>query len=216
MKHLTDRDITNYFFGILPVEKSIKAGIHLDECFECFTKAEKLHSGIAVIGSKIDSLITLPGMIEAFRFNTENFVEQAEKDSLISLIQNHLNNAEDLLRSKLEEMLRYLRDPAFQLTPFISIMDQIVKQKSEVLVHNDNLILPIKELTIKGKRKGIIECRIETHEKELPIIFNPSAEKGIEILDLKNVAGTNVFSFAIPLNDSDKHFLLHKSKKMLK
>lgn len=220
MKHLSNKDITNYFFGNLPNEKSIKMGIHLDECFDCFSKAEQINAKTAEFEKRIDALISLPETIEAAQIKNKDTIIDVDKNSLIAVIQENIYEAGDSLKNKLEEILNNLRDPAFQLTPFGSLLNEdkfniglgnqptsLFKSKEKAIT-----IMPGKILRIKRVNKNHFECKFETNADDLPTIFYHSNNDGVEIVNFKKISGTNCFSAVIPQTFLEKHYLLHKIK----
>jgi hypothetical protein len=221
-EHLSSRQIKDYLLDNLSTEQQIDAGIHIDKCRQCYLKAMSINEKIKFIEEQIDDLGDLPLLIEKVEKSKRVHLEQTDKNSLAIIIKKMLNRVDEIMRERLEALLTKLKDPAFELTPFKSLIDElgietgalITKERSIRAKEKTITLVPGKELSVRKKAKDKIECRIESHAKDLPTIFYPSVENGFEIVDFKKLAGKNYFSAVIPQDVSDKHFLLHKTKNV--
>ncbi|MFH1198531.1 MAG: hypothetical protein V1720_22715 [bacterium] len=220
MKHLTDVEIENYFLNMLSTEKAIKAGIHINECEECFYRAEEYHNAFAALDADLDRLADLPKIIEKHERAKQKHLQHTDKDSIKSIIEKLLNKSGDMLNSKLDEILAKLNDPAYQLTPFSYLLKElqeplqpnkpptVVKPKKEII----STLLPGKDFKIQKVDKNKIEFRIHTRANDLPTIFAHSPRKGIDVVNFAKVEGTNFYTALIPEKVVDKHYMVHRVK----
>jgi hypothetical protein len=219
-RHLSSKKIKDYLLANLSTEEQINAGIHIDECRECFLKARSINENVIMLDEEMDSLGQLPRLIEKLESAKKEHLEQIDKNSLVTVIKKLLNRTDEIMRGKLEELLIKLRDPSFQMTPFSSLVHEL-NLETELLNKKESTIprkekttslFHSKELSIRKKAKNKIEFRVETSANNLPTIFSRTLGEKIEIVPFDKIEGTNYYSALIPEKIVDKHYLVHKTK----
>jgi hypothetical protein len=221
MEHLTQQDIEDYFSGSLSTEKEIKAGIHIDECRECFTRAGLIYKKYKALDNAFDSLSELPAQIEKLETARNKHLEQTDKNDIISIIEKIINNVSDRFKNKLTELLIQLRDPAFEMIPFSSLIGSLDKDLRKTLSEEMEIreiggtYLPGNKIHFARANPHHIECRIESPASDLPTIFAHLPGSGIDIINFNKVEGTDFYSALIPENSANKHYLVHKTQAVM-
>ncbi|NUN08620.1 MAG: hypothetical protein HUU54_05530 [Ignavibacteriaceae bacterium] len=218
MKHLTDTEIENYFLNKLPASKTIKAGIHINECRECYSRAEYYNAAVSKIEADLEMLSELPIMVKKHQRSKFKKMSWADKNKIIRTIENYIDKSGEILKSKLDELLEKLIDPAYEITPFSYLIEEALKESPAVnnfktgtsIKAKKDKVLQGKSLQIIKIGKSAVELRVKAKRNELPTLFSHTVKNGVEVVNFTKAEGINYFSALIPGKKADKHFVVHK------
>jgi hypothetical protein len=220
MKHLTDGEIEDYLFNLLPLEAEIKAGMHVQECGKCSLRAEELHNKVQSLDRQFDSLNRLPLLIEEYERIHQQIIPRFDKDSMISILEKHLLTSRESVQKRLEEIIGHLHSPDFQIAK-ISSLTQPREPLSRSRAAAGAVILPKfpvsaylpgNALTIRKADKNTLECQIESLANHTPTIVVHSPKKGINILDFAKQEGSHIYTAQLPGKVTDGHYLIYKTR----
>jgi len=134
MKHLSDIEIQNYFLQKLSSQKMIWAGIHLDECEDCFSRYEEYENAFSFLENDLVQIEQLSVIEEYLDLAAAQNNNKLSKKSLISLIETYIQKSGGIISSKLSELLNKLKDPAYDSQHYSCIDGNLISspERSEL------------------------------------------------------------------------------------